>query len=559
MRLKRPLLIALTIGIFMVFGLNLIPAGSAEGNGSGKSSNAAVTYTKDIAPIFNKHCAECHRPGESAPFSTMSYKDVRPWAKSIREKVANRTMPPWHADPHFGSFENDRRLTQAEIDKVVAWVDQGANEGNAKDMPAAPTFTAGWEIGKPDMIVQIPDEYSYKGGDDEYQYFDVPTNFTEDKYVIRAEARPGNRKIVHHIIAFIVPPGTPNMGKMTDEQRNKAMEMAIKNSPFYRDGFLMRMKPDQPVVDDACADANSRGGGNDNLLVGFAPGRNADIYAQGTARRIPAGSIIRFQIHYSNQTLGTETVEKDRSMIGLVFTDKAPERTVTTNSIGNILFKIPAGAENHRVTACRTLKRDTTIYAFEPHMHLRGKSMEYKVFYPNGKEEVMLSVPNYDFAWQTNYILKEPKRLPKGSRIMVTAYFDNSAKNKFNPDPTKDIRYGEPTYDEMMLGFMDYVTEMPAIATVDPRVLDSYTGKYEVMPNVIAQVTREGNSLIISIPFRPRMEFVPESDTAFFTRSGEAALTFVKDKNGEVSEALLDVGRVMKVKKVKEGPAAGGQ
>ncbi len=559
MRLKRPLLIALTIGIIMVFGLNLIPAGSAESNGSGKSLNAAVTYTKDVAPIFNKHCAECHRPGESAPFSTLSYKDVRPWAKSIREKVANRTMPPWHADPHFGSFENDRRLTQAEIDKVVAWVDQGAIEGNAKDMPAAPTFTAGWEIGKPDMIVQIPDEYSYKGGDDEYQYFDVPTNFTEDRYVIRAEARPGNRKIVHHIIAFIVPPGTPNMGKMTDEQRNKAMEMAIKNSPFYRDGFLMRMKPDQPVVDDACADATSRGGGNDNLLVGYAPGRNADIYAQGTARRVPAGSIIRFQIHYSNQTLGTETVEKDRSMIGLVFTDKAPERTVTTNSIGNILFKIPAGAENHRVTACRTLKRDTTIYAFEPHMHLRGKSMEYKVFYPNGKEEVMLSVPNYDFAWQTNYILKEPKRLPKGSRIMVTAYFDNSAKNKFNPDPTKDIRYGEPTYDEMMLGFMDYVTEMPAIATVDPRVLDSYTGKYEVMPNVIAQVTREGNSLIISIPFRPRMEFVPESETAFFTRSGEAALTFVKDKNGEVSEALLDVGRVMKVKKVKEGPAAGGQ
>ncbi|MGE0104725.1 MAG: DUF3471 domain-containing protein [Blastocatellales bacterium] len=539
--------------LIMVFGAINLTTGSAE-SGSG----AAVTFSKDVAPIFNKHCAECHRPGEAAPFSTLSYKEVRPWAKSIREKVANRTMPPWHADPHYGKFENDRRLTDAEIATVVKWVDGGAVEGNPKDMPAAPTFTEGWEIGQPDMVVQIPEEYSYKGGDDEYQYFDVPTNFTEDRYVVRAEARPGNRKIVHHIIAFIVPPGTPNMGKMTTEQRNKAMEAALKNSPFYRDGFLMRIKMDQPVVDDGCAQ-NGRGGGNDNLLVGFAPGRNADIYAPGTARKIPAGSTIRFQIHYSNQTLGGGTVEKDRSMIGLVFTDKAPERTVTTNSIGNIMFRIPAGAENHRVTACRTIKRDTTIYALEPHMHLRGKSMEYKVFYPDGKEEVILSVPNYDFAWQTNYILKEPKRLPKGSRIMVTGIFDNSAKNKFNPDATKDVRYGEPTYDEMMLGFMDFVTEMPAIAQVDPKVLDSYTGKYEVMPNVIATVTREGNKLVISIPFRPKMEFLPESENAFFSREGEASLTFVKDKSGEVNEALLDAGRVMKVKRVKDGPQAGGQ
>ncbi|MGE3948549.1 MAG: DUF3471 domain-containing protein [Blastocatellales bacterium] len=551
MRFYRPVLIV--TALIMVFGAINLTTGSAE-SGSG----AAVTFSKDVAPIFNKHCAECHRPGEAAPFSTLSYKEVRPWAKSIREKVANRTMPPWHADPHYGKFENDRRLTDAEIATVVKWVDGGAVEGNPKDMPAAPTFTEGWEIGQPDMVVQIPEEYSYKGGDDEYQYFDVPTNFTEDRYVVRAEARPGNRKIVHHIIAFIVPPGTPNMGKMTTEQRNKAMEAALKNSPFYRDGFLMRIKMDQPVVDDGCAQ-NGRGGGNDNLLVGFAPGRNADIYAPGTARKIPAGSTIRFQIHYSNQTLGGGTVEKDRSMIGLVFTDKAPERTVTTNSIGNIMFRIPAGAENHRVTACRTIKRDTTIYALEPHMHLRGKSMEYKVFYPDGKEEVILSVPNYDFAWQTNYILKEPKRLPKGSRIMVTGIFDNSAKNKFNPDATKDVRYGEPTYDEMMLGFMDFVTEMPAIAQVDPKVLDSYTGKYEVMPNVIATVTREGNKLVISIPFRPKMEFLPESENAFFSREGEASLTFVKDKSGEVNEALLDAGRVMKVKRVKDGPQAGGQ
>ncbi|MCI0524318.1 MAG: thiol-disulfide isomerase [Acidobacteria bacterium] len=465
-------------------------------------------------------------------------------------------MPPWHADPHYGKFSNNPTLTKAEIDTIVAWVDGGAVEGDPKDLPPAPAFTEGWNISKPDVVIQIPEEFTYKPGADEYQYFDVPTNFTEDKYVTMAEARPGNRRIVHHIIAFIVPPGAPNMGKMTAEQRYKAMEAQLKNSPFYRDGFLMRMKPDQPVEDDGCGE-NVRRGGGDNLLVGYAPGRNADVYAQGTARKIPAGATIRFQIHYSNQTLSGAEVEKDRSMVGLVLAKEEPQRIVTTNSIGNIFFKIPAEAANHRVTACRTIKRDTTIYGLEPHMHLRGKSMEYKVFYPNGKSEILLNVPNYDFAWQTNYILKEPKRLPKGSRIMVTAYFDNSAKNKFNPDPTKDVRYGEPTYDEMMLGFMDYVSEAPPVAKLDPKILDSYTGKYEVMPNVFANVTREGNNLVVSIPFQTRVVFTPTSKTRFFQANTDTDLVIVKDDKGEVVEAIIEGRRTTRAKRVRETPVGG--
>ncbi|HKQ78480.1 MAG TPA: cytochrome c, partial [Blastocatellia bacterium] len=453
MRFRRIFSLGFAITLCLAIGLMVISSGNAD-NTSKKSVAKNVTFNKEVAPIFFNNCAECHRPGESAPFSILSYKDVRPWAKSIKEKVVNRTMPPWHADARYGAFSNNPTLTKAEIDTIVAWVDGGAMEGNPKDLPPAPTFTAGWNISKPDVVIQIPEEYDYKPGADEYQYFDVPTNFTEDKYVAMAEARPGNRRIVHHIIAFIVPPGAPNMGKMTAEQRYKAMESQLKNSPFYRDGYLMRMKSDQPVEDDGCGE-NVRRGGGENLLVGYAPGRNADVYAPGTARKIPAGATIRFQIHYSNQTINNNQIEKDRSMIGLVFAKEPPQRLVTTNSVANIFFKIPAGAENHRVTACRTLKRDTTVYALEPHMHLRGKAMEYKVFYPNGKSEVLLDVPNYDFAWQTNYILKEPKRLPKGSRIMVTGYFDNSPKNKFNPDPTKEVRHGEPTYDEMMMGFID--------------------------------------------------------------------------------------------------------
>lgn len=555
MRIKRGFSYIAAITICLVAGLAFIATTKADNNS--KNSGKNVTFTKDVAPIFFKNCSECHRAGEGAPFSTMSYKEVRPWAKSIKEKITNRTMPPWHADPHFGDFKNNRTLTQAEIDIITAWVDGGANEGDPKDLPPAPKFEVGWNIGKPDVIIQIPEEYSYKPGVDEYQYFDVPTNFKEDKYVMMAEARPTNRKIVHHIIAFIIPPGSPTMAGLPPEQRAKMMEMQLKNSPFYRDGFLMRMKPDQPVVDDACADPKARGGG-DSLLVGYAPGRQADFFPEGVVRKVPAGSTIRFQLHYSNQTLSGSEVEKDRSMVGLIFAKEIKPETklITTNSIGNIMFKIPAGAENHRVTACRTLKRDTTVYGLMPHMHLRGKSMEYKVFYPDGKSEVLLSVPKYDFAWQTDYLLKEPKRLPAGSRIMVTAYFDNSAKNKFNPDPTKDIRYGEPTYDEMMLGFMDFVSEIPPIAKLDPKVLDSYTGKYEVMPGVLANVTRDGNSLIITIPMRAKMEFVPTSETQFVMKGGDADLTIVKNDKGEVVEARIGP---MVAKKVRDVAANGGQ
>ncbi len=552
MQLRRSFSRIAAFFLCLAAGLIFIASGSAD-NTSKKGAARNVTFSKDVAPIFFKNCAECHRAGEGAPFSVMSYKDVRPWAKSIKEKVANRTMPPWHADPHYGEFRNNRTLSQSDIDTILAWVDGGAAEGNPKDLPAAPKFADGWNISAPDLIIPIPEEYTYKAGADEYQYFDVDTNFKEDKYVVMAEARPGNRRVVHHIIAFIVPPGSANMAKMNTEQRFKAMEAALKNSPFYRDGYLLRVKPDQPVVDDGC-EGNSQRGGGDQFLTGYAPGHNADVWEAGVGKRIPAGSIIRFQIHYSNQTLGGNDVEKDRSSIGLVFAKEPPKKLMTTNSIGNILFKIPAGADNHRVTACRTLRRDTTIYALMPHMHLRGKAMEYKVFYPDGKSETLLNVPRYDFAWQTNYTLKEPKRLPKGSKIMVTGYFDNSTKNKFNPDPTKEVRYGEPTYDEMMLGFMDFVTETPAVAQLDPKVLDAYTGKYEVRPGIFATVTRQGNSLVVQIPFQSKMEFLPMSETQFFMKYSDADLTFVKNDKGEVTEAVLGS---LTAKKVKE-TAAGG-
>ncbi|MCG3159121.1 MAG: hypothetical protein JMDDDDMK_00097 [Acidobacteria bacterium] len=452
------LLLALTLAVFFL---------SQQVSNANGTSSKAITFSKDVAPIFNKNCAECHRPGESAPFSTLSYKDVRPWAKSIREKVARKTMPPWHADPHYGVWANDRRLTKEEIDTIVAWVDGGAKEGDPKDLPPAPKFPDGWTIGKPDIIIQMPEAYTLEAsGPDEYQYFEVDPGLKEDIYVQRAEARPDNRKIVHHIIAFVRPPDTggkprPNLSREEMEKLRQRME---KESPRYREGFLVRTKPDAPVVDDGCASPTSgrftRGGGqemeNGQLLAGYAPGMNQAVWEPGTVKRVPAGSKIVFQMHYSKVA---GSVQKDRSSIGLILARTQPEKLVHTFGISNNMFLIPPGAGNHRVTACWTAKEDIHVINFMPHLHLRGKAVEYKAFYPDGRTEILLNVPEYDFSWQTVYYFKQPKAIPAGAKIMVTGYFDNSTKNRYNPDPTKAVRYGEPTYDEMMIGWMDYTAD----------------------------------------------------------------------------------------------------
>jgi mono/diheme cytochrome c family protein len=526
-----------------------------------KSSAKNVTFNKDIAPIFFKSCAECHRPGESAPFSVLSYKDVRPWAKSIRENVANREMPPWHADPHTGEWANDRRLKQQEIDAITAWIDSGAKEGDARDLPATPQFAEGWTIGKPDVVIEMPEEFTLgASGPDEYQYFDAPTNFTEDRYVQMAEARPGNRRVVHHVIAFVVRPGSPNMTKIPKEQRDKMLEMSLKNSPFYRDGYLIRLKPDQPVYNDANEfPPNVRGDANiGDFLTGYAPGSIPSVWNPGVAKKIPAGATIRFQIHYS-KVAGSE--QKDRSKIGLIFAKQPPEKMIKSRAASNIYFQIPPGAERHKVTAFWKPSVDITIHSLSPHMHYRGSAMEYKVAYPDGRSETLLNVPKYSFNWQMTYNPKRLLHIPAGSKIEVTAYFDNSAKNKLNPDPTKPVRHGEPTYDEMMMGFMEYVAEKPKQpARIDPQVFDAYVGKYDVGNNRAIVVTREGNRYFSQTPTGLKPEMFPVTQTKFSIPDFEEQFTFVKDEKGEVIELLAEEnGRVVRCKRVKEGVSGSGQ
>jgi hypothetical protein len=371
-----------------------------------KGAPAKATFSKDVAPIFYKNCAECHRPGEIAPFSLMSYKESRPWARSIKEKVVSKEMPPWHADPNHGAFSNDRRLSQKEIDTIVAWVDGGAPEGSAKDLPPAPKYVDGWNIGKPDIVFKLPEAFSVPAeGVVDYKYFRVPTNFTEDKWVTAAEIRADKREVVHHIIVFVQAKG----------QQQK-------------------------------------------LLVGWAPGEQPAVMHNGLAKRVPAGAELVFQVHYTP----TGKAAMDQSYVGLVFAKDKPKNELQTMPVMNMRFVIPPGDPNHKVESSFTFKDDGTIHSLMPHMHLRGKDFMYKVTYPDGKSEVILSVPKYDFGWQTYYVLKQPVRAPKGTRVDCLAHFDNSTGNKFNPDPSKEVRWGDQTWEEMMIGWMSYTLDKTA-------------------------------------------------------------------------------------------------
>jgi mono/diheme cytochrome c family protein len=438
-----------------------------SGGGSLAKSGASVTFNKDVAPILFKSCVECHRPGEAAPMSLLSYKEARPWARSIREKVVSREMPPWHADPRVGQFSNNPRLKQAEIDAITAWVDGGAKEGDPRDLPPAPKFVEGWRIGRPDLILEMPEEFTLEAdGTDEYHHFVIDTGFTEDKYVQIAEVRPGNRRIVHHINALILPPPPGAQSWKAPPKEMIEKWVAGRDPILQSERYLRRLKPNVPVHDDGCQ-LPSGGSGNQldgsgefydgMILTEFLPGMKPAIWEPGTAKKIPAGSKIGLEIHYAKTT---GKAEKDRTTVGLVFAKQPPQKELHTRMIQNLYFRIPPGAENHRVTACWTAPQDIHLVNAMPHMHNRGSAMEIKVVYPDGHSEVLLNVPRYFFSWQTSYNFKQPVAIPKGARFIVTGGFDNSAKNKNNPDPTQTVRFGEPTYDEMMIGWIEYSVDI---------------------------------------------------------------------------------------------------
>jgi hypothetical protein len=381
-------------------------------------SQKTVTFTKDVAPILQRSCMNCHRPGQIAPMSLLTYNDVRPWAKSIRDVVMERRMPPWLADPRHGEFSNDRRLSQKEVDTLVAWVDGGTKQGDLRDLPPNPTFPEGWTIGQPDLVLSMNEEYRVPAdGVIPYKYFTVPTNFTEDRYVQFAEIKRGNRSVVHHVIVSVREPGQTG-GDSEDDATRRARQV-------------------------------------DGMLVGWAPGMSPLTLAPGRAKLIKKGSVLVFQMHYTpNGEPGT-----DRTSVGLIFAKGPVEKRVITMGAAARTLVIPPGDPNYETKASFTFKEDSHIVSFMPHMHVRGKDFEYRLVLPDGTSKVVLAVPRYDFNWQISYFLKEPLAAPKGSRLDCTAHHDNSAKNTYNPDPTKEVRWGPQTWEEMMIGWFDYTLD----------------------------------------------------------------------------------------------------
>ena len=413
-------------------------------------SPSSVTFNKDVAPILYNNCATCHRPGEVAPMSLIKYKEVRPWAKSIREVVSERRMPPWLADPQHGNFSNDRRLSQKEVDTIVAWVDGGAKEGDAKDLPAVPTFpNEGWKFGKPDVELAMTVEASVPAdGVVAYRHFVVPTNFTEDKYVQFAEIKRGDPSVVHHVIVSVREPGQgplPPAGELN------------LGAAANREGEARTLQSQSQ------GQAQSRGGNNpDGMLLGWAPGMSPLIMRPGQAKLVKKGSVLIFQMHYTTNGQAS----KDRTSIGLYFAKGPIEKRVITTGAAARNLVIPAGEANYESKATFTFKEDSHIVSFMPHMHVRGKDFIYTLVYPDGTSKVLLNVPRYDFNWQLNYFLKEPVAAPKGSRIDCVAHHDNSRSNKYNPDPAKEVRWGPQTWEEMMIGWFDYTIDGQDLRTV---------------------------------------------------------------------------------------------
>lgn len=405
-------------------------------------SNPA-TFNKDVLPILEAKCQECHRTGEIAPMSLLTYDQVRPWAKAIKTAVLTKKMPPWTADPHYGKFSNDMSLSAAQIETISNWVDAGAKEGNPKDAPKPREFYTGWTIGKPDQIFAMPAKIDIPStGVVEYTYVIIPTGFTEDKWIQAAEARPGARTAMHHVIAFLRPPGS------------NWLKDAVPGQPFIpgKGGRGQRGQDSVPG----------------ELLVGYAPGLPPTELQPGQAKLVKAGTDIVLQLHYTPN--GKET--SDVTQIGVTFAKEVPKERVMTMMAPSYFLKIPPGDPNYESKSQMTLGQDVKLVSLMPHMHLRGKDFQYRAVYPTGETQVLLNVPHYDFNWQLSYVLKDELLLPKNTRIECTAHHDNSSNNSFNPDPTKEVRWGDQTFEEMMIGWFDVAFD----SKMDPAALRQRPG-----------------------------------------------------------------------------------
>lgn len=390
------------------------------------ASAREVTFNKDVLPILQSHCQECHRTGEIGKMPLMTYPQTRPWAAAIKESVLLKKMPPWFADPHYGKFANDRSLSKEEIDTLTAWVDQGAKEGAAKDAPAPRKFVEGWNIPTPDLVIQMPAPFSIPAsGEVDYQYIVLPTNFEQDQWIRMAETRPTDRSVVHHMVVFVRDP----------------------DSKWLRG----EAQPGIPFVPPKGGQRNDLGGGGNEILTVYTPGMVPDVWKPNQAKLVKAGSDLVLQVHYTVNGKAT----KDQTKIGLVLAKEPPTERILSLAVSNSRFVIPPEDPNYEVESRTRPLNKAKIISFFPHMHLRGKDFEYRAVFPNGETETLLRVPKYDFNWQLAYKPAEEIALPAGTRLECTAHFDNSVNNPANPNPKAEVRFGEQSWEEMMIGFVD--------------------------------------------------------------------------------------------------------
>jgi len=394
-------------------------------------SAAPLEFHKDIEPLLQAHCQTCHRPGEIGPMPLLTYEQARPWAKSIRQAVVTRKMPPWFADNSVQHYSNDSSLSAAEIETIERWVDAGAPEGDPKLAPPARAFVDGWNIGNPDMIVEMPASYEIPAkGTIEYTYIIIPTNLKQDMWVQALEVRPQDRAHVHHIVLY---------ERQAGSQWLREYPAGVPFVPAPREGQKQRSSDGDRTAEGSLAD---------EWLVGYAPGTQPYRLPDGTAFRVAAGSDFVLQVHYTtNGKPGS-----DRSKIGLIFSKTPPTKRAFIANVADTKFVIPPGAADYSAKAEITLASDAQLLAVAPHMHLRGKAMDMRAVYPTGESEPLFNVPHYDFNWQINYYFPTPKLLPRGTKLEVTGVWDNSVNNKFNPDPKAEVRWGDQSWDEMLLG-----------------------------------------------------------------------------------------------------------
>ena len=407
----------------------------------------------DIRPVLQRQCVSCHQPGEIGRMPLTSYQETRPWAKAIRQAVLQRTMPPWQADaPSSKRIHNSRLMPEADVQSIVAWVDSGAGEGAPQPAFAAPKREAGWSLGTPDRIIRIPGYVIPESGTLRYTFLVTPAALEEDTWISAAEWKIDQRSVVHHINAFVRPPGSSYVAA------------APKGELYVASGEERSFRhPNEREIDRR------------ELLVGYEPGYRPIAWGPHQAKLIRKGSDIVFEIHFTAN--GKAAV--DHSELGIYFARQAPAERVVTITPADSKLAIPPGEANYRSFVYAELNSDAKLISLQPHMHLRGKAYRIEAVYPDGRRDLLINVPRYDFNWQTTYFLKEPIRLPKGTKLECTAWFDNSANNPANPDPAKTIHWGDQSWEEMNVGFMEIAFDRHA----DPDIAKlSDTTKPAVSP-----------------------------------------------------------------------------